>query len=93
MAITDLIVEEVCRDILSWTEKGESDLIISINITSQHITNRKLIQKLVEKITAEDVWDQGQYGSFRDIFLEDRLIKAILKECFWKTKSKMGVKL
>jgi len=50
VAITDLIVEEVCTDILSWIEKGKSDFIISINITSQHITNRKLIRKLVEKI-------------------------------------------
>lgn len=50
VAITDLILEEVCKDILSWTEKGERDFIISINITSQHITNRKLIRNLIEQI-------------------------------------------
>lgn len=50
VAITDLIVDEVCKDILSWLSKGRSDFVISINITSEHITNRKLIQKLIEKI-------------------------------------------
>lgn len=50
VAITDLIVDEVCKDILSWLSIGQSDFIVSINITSKHITNRKLIQKLIEKI-------------------------------------------
>ncbi|MDW2800046.1 bifunctional diguanylate cyclase/phosphodiesterase [Clostridium boliviensis] len=50
VAITDLILEEVCKDILSWIDKGERDFIISINITSQHITSRKLILNLIEQI-------------------------------------------
>lgn len=55
VAITDLIVDEVCKDILSWLSEGRSDFTISINITSEHITNRKLIQKLIEKIDSFQV--------------------------------------
>lgn len=50
VAITDLIVDEVCKDILSWLSIGRSDFVISINITSEHIINRKLIQKLIDKV-------------------------------------------
>lgn len=50
IAITDLILDEVCKDILSWIDIGRSDFVISINITSEYITNRKLIQKLIDKI-------------------------------------------
>ena len=55
VAITDLVVDEVCKDILSWLSIGKSDFIVSINITSEHITNRKLIQKLIEKIESFQV--------------------------------------
>ena len=50
VAITDLIVDEVCRDMFSFLGNKESDFVVSINITSEHIANRELIQKLIEKI-------------------------------------------
>ncbi len=55
VAITDLIVDEVCKDALSWIRKAKSDFVVSINITSEHITNSKLIQKLTEKIASFQV--------------------------------------
>lgn len=50
VAITDLILDEVCADIYSWEGKREDDFVISINITSAHISDKKLIQKLIERI-------------------------------------------
>ncbi len=50
IAITDLIVEEVCKDILSWIKKGKEGFVVSINITSEYITNRRLMKKLIDKI-------------------------------------------
>lgn len=55
VAITDLIVDEVCKDILSWLSIGRSDFVVSINITSEHITNRKLVQKLIDKVDSFNV--------------------------------------
>lgn len=50
MAITDLIVDEVCKDSLTWIQ-DKKEVTISINITSEHITNRDLIEKLIQKIS------------------------------------------
>lgn len=50
VAITDLIVDEVCRDSLSWIQE-KKEFTISINITSDHITNKDLIENLIEKIS------------------------------------------
>jgi polar amino acid transport system substrate-binding protein len=50
VAITDLIVDEVCRDMHSFLEKAKSDFVISINITSEHIANKELILKLINRI-------------------------------------------
>lgn len=55
IAITDLIVDEVCKDALTWLSIGRSDFVVSINITSEHITNQKSIQKLIEKIESFQV--------------------------------------
>lgn len=49
-AITDLILDEVCKDSLSWIHQGKKDFTISINITSEHITNKTLINHLMERI-------------------------------------------
>lgn len=50
LAITDLIVDEVCKDLLTWIEKEERVFAVSINITSEHIVNQKLSKKLIEKV-------------------------------------------
>ena len=50
LPITDIIIDEVCEDILTWTEKGIEDFVVSINITSAHIANKKLSRKLIEKL-------------------------------------------
>lgn len=50
VAITDLIVDEVCKDLLTWIEKEERAFVVSINITSEHIVNQKLSRKLIEKV-------------------------------------------
>jgi len=51
LSLTDLIVDNVCRDLLSWLKKDPlMDFVVSVNITSEHITNEKLIRKLIEKI-------------------------------------------
>ncbi len=55
VGITDLVMDEVCKNILSWLSIGRSEFVVSINITSKHITNRKLIQKLIDKIESFQV--------------------------------------
>jgi diguanylate cyclase (GGDEF) domain len=50
IAITDLIVEEVCKDILSWIKNGKEGFVVSIHITSEYITNSRLMKKLIDRI-------------------------------------------
>lgn len=49
-SITEFVIDEVCRKIISWIEKGYNDFSISINITADHLINEKLCNNILEKI-------------------------------------------
>lgn len=48
--MTDIIIDEVCNDILNWKEKGYENFSISINITSEHIVNEKLCMQMIDRV-------------------------------------------
>lgn len=55
VAITDLVVDEVCKDLLTWIEKKKIAFVVLINITTDHIVNLKLIRKLIVKFESFQV--------------------------------------
>lgn len=82
LAITDLIVDEVCKDILSWEEKQIADFVISINITSAHISDKKLIRKLIERI---------QFFHIPTKYLEFEITESMVIEDFKKAQDNIAL--
>lgn len=52
------VLEQVCRDIISWQEKGFKPLRVSVNFSRKHLMNPRLAEEIVEVI--------DRYGVSRD---------------------------
>jgi polar amino acid transport system substrate-binding protein len=82
LAITDLIVDEVCKDIISWEGKWVDDVVISINITSAHISDKKLIKKLIERIN---------FFNIPTKYLEFEITESMVIEDFKKAQENIAL--
>jgi polar amino acid transport system substrate-binding protein len=55
ISISELVVKQVCKKVISWIEKGYKDFTISINITAEHLVNEKLCKDIIQEIKTFNV--------------------------------------
>jgi diguanylate cyclase (GGDEF)-like protein len=58
LAISDFIIEDVCKKVLDWAEKGYTSFSVAINLTAEHLINDDICRNLLEKIKSCNVLAQ-----------------------------------
>lgn len=49
-SISDLVIDEVCNQVLLWIKNGYKDFTISINITADHLTDENSCKNIIARI-------------------------------------------
>jgi polar amino acid transport system substrate-binding protein len=52
LALSDLVIENVCRKVLDWAEKGYMGFSVAINLTAEHLIHDDICRNLLAKIKA-----------------------------------------
>lgn len=52
LELSNLVIEEVCKTVLQWIDKGYANFSIAINLTAEHLINQEICRNLISKIQA-----------------------------------------